>query len=179
MERWRIAECRSKSSKKYYLANRSRTVVKISARAKNFDVQSFLKELQKIKFPIRFTNNIQTITFSILGKRTFGLYCDDEIWIDVRKKHRMKTLVETFVHEVAHHVDLSGAHNSLDPKLKHERKMKGKYIHTIARQSDDEYFARGFERFYAINPKYKKRLRQRNPRLYRAIEQLHRKYRQK
>lgn len=175
MERWSVAKCRSRDGAKYYLANKSRTVITIAGRARNFDLERLLTQLREVGFPLRFTNGLQQINFSILEKGTFGEYVDDEIWVDVRKKHRFKTLVETFVHEVAHHVDCTPV-RTVSYELHNERKRRGQRIHNVAQRSDDEYFARGFERFYSIDPQDKRDLRKNNPRLYREISRLHRRY---
>jgi hypothetical protein len=175
MEKWSVAKCRSKDGDIYYLANRQRTVIKISKRNKNFDILKLLEKLEEVGFPLRFTNGIQQINFTILGKSDFGWYLDDEVAIDVKRKRRLKTLVETFVHEVAHHIDFSRI-RTISYNLHSERKRKGRYIHSIASESDDEYFARGFERFYSLDPTQKSDLRKHNPKLYHEILRLHRQY---
>jgi len=175
MERWSVARCRSRSGDKYYLANRNRTVVAITKRASKFDLELLLVKLREVGFPLRFTNGLQQINFVILNKGTFGEYLDDELWVDVRRKHRIKTLVETFIHEVAHHLDNSRS-RTISFALHSERKRRGQRIHAVARKSDDEYFARGFERFYSIDPHDKRDLRKNNPKLYREIARLHRQY---
>jgi hypothetical protein len=175
MERWSVAKCRSKDGTRYYLANRARTIITITKRTKSFDIMKLMEKLQKVNFPLRFTKGIESINFSILDSNTYGEYGDDEVWVDVRKKRRLRTIVETFVHEVAHHVDYMRT-TTLSGALHNERKRRGQYIHKIAAEDDEEYFARGFERFYSLDPRKKQALREHNPKLYRVIQRLHREY---
>ena len=159
------------------LVNNNRTSVWVSPRAKNFDLNRLLKALEEINFPLRYTRGISSINFSILGNpRLFGYYDDGEIYIDVRKKHRLKTIIETIVHEIAHHLDTDA---ELSDGLSQERRRRGRYIHRIARDSNDEYFARGFERYYSLDPRDRQDLKRFNPRLYARIHKLHRLYRRK
>lgn len=178
MERWSVAKCRSRDGTRYYLANRARTVISITRRTKSFDITKLMDALQKVNFPLRFTKGLEEIHFTILDKNTYGGYEDDEVWVDVRKVRRIRTILETFIHEVAHHVDYLRT-STLSESLHRERKRRGQYIHRIAAEDDEEYFARGFERFYSLDPRKKQALRLKNPKLYRVIERLHREHRRK
>lgn len=181
MERWSVAECRTKDGPVYYLTNSSRTIVKVSGRAKRFDLQKLLKALKKVDFPLSFTNGLSQINLIIFNKAGYGWYEDDEIFIDVKSKHWFRTIVDTFVHEVAHHIDYSSNKvlSEGQPALTRERKRRGNRIHKIAGQSDEEYFARGFERYYSIDPKKKEALRIQHPALYARIDALHDKHKSK
>ncbi len=174
MKRWKIVECQTRRGPRYYLDNGSSTVVSFSRSAKKFDILALLRALDRVGFPLKYTEGIAQINFVALRKY-FGWYQDNEIWIDVRPKHRFKTIFETFVHEVAHHIDY-GADEAISKKLEAERNLRGRRIHCQAARSDDEYLARGFERFYSIRPGGKQDLRRHHPKLYRAISRLHREY---
>lgn len=175
MEHWKVVARQKRSP--LWLLNRNRTAVYVSPRATKFDLDEFLTRLEKVKFPLKYTRRLHTINFTILpGTRTFGQYEDGEVWVDVRKKHRMKTLVETFVHEIAHHLDFD---DGLSDGLGRERCYRAVHIHRVARDSNEEYFARGFERYYSTDKRDRKDLKLFNPRLYKRIHWLHRKYRSK
>ena len=178
MERWRVARCRSRGGARYFLANRGRTQIAITRRSKNFDILKLMEALQKVGFPLRYMRGLEQINFTIMPKNTYGEYGLDEIWVDIRKKRRLRTLLETFVHEVAHHVDYMRK-TTLDHALHQERKRRGQHIHRLAKQDDEEYFARGFERFYSLDPGKRATLKRKNPRLYRVINRLHREHRRK
>lgn len=154
------------------LKNKTRTVLKINSRAQ-FDVWDVLERLDRAKFPLSMVDGIPAINFTYL-KRMYGDYDYQTkvVRVDVRKSHRAATLAETIVHEVAHHLDRD---DEIAEKLTGERKRQGRFIHRRARESDDEYFARGFERFYSGDPQKRVRLRS-HKRLYRAILSLDRKH---
>lgn len=175
MERWKVVARRRGSPLR--LLNNNKTQIWVSPRASQFDLDKFLSKLQEIGFPLKYTRGLQNINFTILyGKRTFGQYEDGEVWVDVRKKHRTKTLVETFVHEVAHHLDNN---DELSKGLGRERCYRAVHIHKIARESNGEYWARGFERFYSTDSRDRKDLKLFNPRLYKRIRALHNRYKRK
>lgn len=176
MERWKAVARRRGSPLR--LLNNNGTQIWVAHRAKRFDLNRLLGHLEAVGFPLRYTRGIHTINFTILGKNCFGQYDDGEVWVDVRKKHRMKTLVETFVHEVAHHLDLDSDSNLSKPFSK-ERRYRGAHIHTIARKSNDEYWARGFERYYSTDPRDRSDLKLYNPHLYKSIRKLHLQYKRK
>jgi hypothetical protein len=175
MERWKVASRRKHGP--LILRNRCKTLVWVNPNVSHgFDLDLFLKRLEQVRFPLRYTKGLSQINFTILGKKYFGLYEDGEIWIDTKKKRRAKTIIETFVHEVAHHLDFD---EDLSNGLSHERKRRGMHVHSIARDSDEEYFARGFERYYSTDPRDKADLRKLNPRLYKRIDRLHQKYKRR
>jgi hypothetical protein len=176
MENWTLVSRRNRGGPQFYLNNRSKTLVWLGHGAKSFDPHALFAKLEEVKFPLKYIKGMKKITFKTLKKTYFGEYWDGEIWIDSRKKHRMSTLVDTFVHEVAHFLD---EEYYLSHRLTAERKRKGKAVHTYAMKSDEEYFARGFERFYSLNPDKKKKLKKRNPELYKKIAALHRHHRSK
>jgi len=175
MEYWKVVARQRRSPLR--LLNRNKTAVYVSPRATKFDLDGFLRRLEKVGFPLKYTRKLHTINFTILpGTRTFGQYEDGEVWVDVRKKHRIKTLVETFVHEIAHHLDLN---DDLSSGLGHERHYRAAHIHRVAKDSNEEYFARGFERYYSTDSRDRKDLKLFNPRLYKRIQWLHNKHRRK
>jgi hypothetical protein len=173
MEKWRLIRRRNRGGPQYYLDNRAQTLVWTSPTSKSFDILAIFHMLEEVGFPLRFMNKIKRVNFQRLRDRAFGEYYDGELWIDTRRKHRLSTLIDTFVHEVAHNID---EEYDFSNHLTEERKQKGTRIHKIAGQSDEEYFARGFERFYSMNPNKKAALKKRNPKLYKRIAAIHRKF---
>ena len=155
-----------------YLNTRGRTLLHISKRRKNFDISGLLEDLNTVRFPKSYLRGLKQVQLTILGKKYYGLYLDGNIWVDTKKKRKRSTVLETFVHEVAHHI-----HFNVDPGallgLDREARCRGHYIHRKARGNDEEYFARGFERFYSLDPRKRESLRKRNPRLYNRICSLH------
>lgn len=178
MERWSIIVCDDgRGGMELYLHNRSRTPIRVG-RGVRIDVPHFLSELRRVEFPLAFTEGIELIQFRKI-KGCFGQYDDGVIDIGFKPRRKMKVILETFVHEVAHHLDFDremGVSKALDG----ERRLRGRYLeHAEARRDTEEYFARGFEKFYSGDASLKRRLRERNPRLYRLISRLHRKYRRR
>ena len=174
MERWNVFPCRGDRAG-FYLLNKNRTSVKINSRCSWFDIGAFLAALEEAQFPLKFTDGLDLINFTYIAKgRMYGRYSDDTIEIDIRFARRQATIVDTFVHEVAHHID---SENDISSILTAERKLCGRYVHSYARGSDDEYLARGFELFYSHDPRRRRRLRLHCPHLYRVIQRLDRRYR--
>jgi hypothetical protein len=172
MESWNVAVCKRDPEVDYYLLNRDRTPIKFTTRVP-FNMGKFLAVLEDIGFPLKYTNGIESIRFRRI-KSYYGYYWGDNIDMGVLPRRSMRIYVETFIHEIAHHID---SEEDLSDSLDDERRRRGKHIgHVEARRNNSEYFARGFEKFYSRNPKDKFRLRKRNPRLYRTIRMIHRKY---
>lgn len=169
MRRWKLIPCKTGKAK-FYLNNRTKTLVKVHAKTQ-VDPQQVIDLINDSGFPLAFSEGVRIINFTYMKKKWFGDYdpCTHEIRVDAKKKHRVKTLVETVVHEIAHHVDID---NYLADQLTGERKRKGRHIHRRAISDDSEYLARGFERFYRSESK-RRRLRELNPKLYYTIVRLH------
>lgn len=176
MERWTLVQRRNRGGPQFYIKNRSKTLIWLSPKSVDYDIDRVMKMLEKVGFPVRMTYGLKKISFVRLNG-CFGEYMGDEIWVDTNK-HRPKTVVDTIVHEVAHFLDEKHEiTRKFNQKVSGERKRKGYLIHAIAGMSDDEYFARGFERFYSLNPDDRKILRKKNPKLFKIIQKLHLQYR--
>lgn len=173
MERWTLVPRRNRGGPQFFIKNRSATQVWLGPRARRFDVDTLFRKLEEVQFPLRYTRGLKRVNFTILSPDYFGEYGDETVWVDTRRKHRLTTLVETFVHEVAHYLDEQYDYSD---RLTKERKHKGKRIHRVAGQSDDEYFARGFERFYSIKPGARADLQKHHPVLFKKISSLHKRY---
>lgn len=172
MESWNVAVCKRNDDADFYLLNRSRTPIKFTTKVP-FNMGQFLAMLEDVRFPLRYTDGLELIQFRRM-KNYFGMYGDNIVEMGALPKRTMEMYLETFVHEVAHHLD---SEDDYSPNLREERRKKGKYIgHESARKSDSEYFARGFEKFYSIHKSEKKKLRKKCPKLYRTILRLHKKH---
>jgi hypothetical protein len=172
MESWNVAVCKHDPDADFYLMNRDRTPIKFTTKVP-FNMGEFLSALENLDFPLKYTDGLEMIRFRRL-KNYYGQYGGDVIDMGAKPKRSMKMYIETFIHEVAHHID---SDDDVSGLLTDERKKKGKYVgHFTAEEDDSEYFARGFERFYSLDPNDKKNLRKKCPKLYRAIQKLHKKY---
>lgn len=172
MESWNVAVCKRDPDADYYLMNKDRTPIKFTTKVP-FNMGEFLSILEDVGFPLKYTDGLELIRFMRLKDR-FGQYGGDVLEMGAKQKRSMKMYIETFVHEVAHHIDRD---QDISGTLTAEREKFGKYIgHYTAEDDDAEYFARGFERFYSQDPKDKVALRKNCPKLYRTIQKLHNKY---
>lgn len=172
MESWNVAVCKRDDEADFYLLNRSRTPIKFTTKVP-FNMGEFLAILEDVGFPLRYTEGLEKIQFRRM-KGYFGMYGNDTVEMGAKMRRPMRMYIETFVHEVAHHLD---SEDDFSSELTDERRKRGKYIgHAEAEKDDAEYFARGFERFYSQDPRDKKSLRKNNPKLYGIIARLHKKY---
>lgn len=169
MESWNVAACRSHDGAELYLLNKSRTLVKVNKRL-HFNPLPLLTRLESVRFPVKYTEGLDRIYFTVLTGDARGYYEDNKIWIDV-SQNGIDEVLETFVHEVSHHMEDQEniAHGLHTERMKKQLKWKDKFSH----KSDDEYMALGFEQFYSESLNTKKRLRKTNPVLYGTIRALH------
>ena len=98
MERWILAAGRSRYGARYYLANRSRTLITIKSGLK-FTPEALFVRLQEVGFPIAYTNGLDLIKFTILTGPQRGWYGNDQVEVDV-STYGQEEILETFVHEV-------------------------------------------------------------------------------
>lgn len=176
MEHWDIAACPPSKNEGagLFLLNRSNTLISIRKGLK-FDPLPFFKQLEKLKFPLKYTDGLERIHFTILKESGVGgFYLDNRIWVDVSKSQLDFTL-QIFAHEIGHHVD---DQEEVASMLHEERMKRAKHLRASwSKRSDEEYLALGFEKYYGGSPADRRRMRLRNPLLYRTIRFLHREYR--
>lgn len=176
MEHWDVAACppSRNDGARLFLLNRSNTLISVR-KGLHYDPLELFKRLEKAKFPLKYTEGLERIHFTILHEEGIGgYYLDNKIWIDV-SEDQIKHLVKTFTHEVGHHVD---EQEEVASMLHEERIKKAKHLHaTFSKRSDDEYLAIGFENYYGGTPAERRRMRLHNPLLYRTVRFLHREYR--
>jgi hypothetical protein len=174
MKYWNVAICDPKKNDGagLFLVNKSETLVTVNNRL-DFDPLALFAELDKLNFPMSYTEGLEHIHFSKLRGNLCGYYDDNKIYVHVSKVSSVNTL-QTFIHEVAHHVEEKEGIAS----FLHEEKIKrSKYIdESFSSRKDDEYLALGFERYYSVDPQRRRELKKRNPLLYKTIQLLHRDY---
>lgn len=134
-----------------------------------------MSRMEELEIPIAYTRNLEKIIFTKIPKGHHGDYQGDVIRLAADKK-TTPILDKVFVHELAHHVD---DHEDLssDDLLIQEKKVAAKHMSdTYAKKNTSEYLAVGFEVYYLGTKEEKKKMRDKNPRLYRTIAVLHRKF---
>ena len=177
MERWRVAVCDpgKNDGARLFLRNRSETIVTVNRRLK-FDPTFVFDGLERRSFPSRYAEGLERIHFSILPSAG-GYYEDGRIWVDVSPVGT-SWVFENIIHEIGHHVDEQEGISSLMHGLPVGRRRF--YLgERLSKNSHEEYFAIGFQKFYSDDPRDKERLRQRNPEMYRLIRKLHSEYHRK
>jgi hypothetical protein len=174
MNHWNLAACdpAKNDGASWFLRNRSSTQVSVSKRT-HFDPVKFFQRLDKIKFPLKYSEGLERISFTVLTGDAGGYYMDNRIWVDI-SQNQIDHVVEIFTHEIGHHVEEQEAISTF---LHEERMKKAKHLHSkFSEKSDDEYMAIGFEKYYTEDPATRRELRKKNPLLYKTIQYLHREY---
>lgn len=175
MERWNSSTRRSRDPRRYFVRNRTRTLIEISKRV-SVSLEDLLVKLQDIGFPLDYVSELKRIKFTVLSRQILGYYVDGEIMINA-PLCGSESLLTTLVHEVGHFLD---DQEELSRDLTDERKRCHKYLRDKSARFDNfEYFAVGFERFYSLDREQRRTLRKRNPKLYRAILSVHKRHRSK
>jgi len=170
MESWAVV----RRNRRLYFSGPSRTRVHLSSRRK-IDICPLLEDLNAVQFPKKYLRGIKQVQFTLMGKKLYGFYLGGNIWVDTSRKRLRRTILEIFVHEVAHHVHFEIEQNALKG-LARESNKRGHFIHRYVKDDEEEYFARGFERFYSLDTRKRESLRRHNPKLYRRISRLHARY---
>lgn len=171
MASWNVAWVKAKE---YMLMNGDSTPVRLSPSSKP-DVSWLMSRMEELGIPIAYTKDLEEIYFTKLPGGDHGDYCAGRIRMSADKK-TCPIMDKVFVHELAHHVDDQEDVTS-DEKLIQEKKRAAKYMaDTYAKKNVGEYLAVGFEVYYLGTEQEKKKMRKRNPRLYRTIGDLHRRF---
>ncbi len=158
----------------YSLLNASYTTVRFNKRVK-VDLVPLLVRMEELGVPLSFTEGLEEIYFTYL-RGGHGYYLDGKIRMSCSPES-VVCLDRTLVHELGHHVDeiedLSNRQAIIDEKRLASRFMSDTY----ARKDVAEYVAVGFEMFYLGTPEQRAKMRKCNPKLYLAIQKIHRIYR--
>lgn len=157
------------------LINASDTLLSFNSKSKGkVDMAALLAKLEEANVPLSYTKGVHEIQFTLMPG-LHGDYFDGKIRLSCMNQS-LPIIAQTFVHELAHHVDEVEDISSSDDLMK-EKKRKAKHIDdSYASKNIAEYIAVGFEVFYFGGEEERKKLRECNPKLYRTISRLHRKY---
>jgi len=160
--------------REYILTNDDRTLIRCSPSSKP-DIVKLMSSMEEHDVPISYTKFLREIYFTRLPGGDHGDYHDDRVRLAADKKTAL-VLGKVFVHELAHHLD---DHEDIvsDDHLFREKKKCAKHMSdAYAKKNVGEYLAVGFEVFYFGAAVEKAKLRKMNPRLYKTIAALHRKF---
>jgi hypothetical protein len=170
---WNVVQMPGQDERSFTLTNPSRTLVRHSRRVRP-DIGWFMNRMEELNVPIGFTKELSEINFTVLDAATDANYWNGKIQIAMGNNRRNKD--RAFIHELGHHVedleDIAGIEEIVLEKKTSAHFLPDKY----ARKNVSEYIAVGFEFFYCGTSDQKRKMRKRNPRLYRVISQIHKKY---
>ena len=161
-------------AKEYVLLNGDCTPVRLSPASKP-DISWLMSRMEELGVPVAYTKDLEEICFTRIPGGDHGDYLSGRIRIagDLKTQPIMD---KVFVHELAHHVDDQEDVTS-DERLTKEKRRAAKHMaDTYAKKNTGEYLAVGFEVYYLGTKEEKKKMRSKNPRLYRTIAELHRKF---
>lgn len=154
----------------FVLLNGDETSIRRSPAAK-VDIPDVLSQLEELDVPAAYTRGLEEIYFSRHLIRRVGSYEGDVIKVTA---NLLK--VRVLIHELGHHIDFL-EDVTLDGRLDRERKERGDLmVDPYSKKDDSEYFAVGFEVYYAGNVAEKSRMRRNNPLLWKAISRVHERY---
>lgn len=166
-------------AREYELLNGSQTAVYLS-RTSKFPVAQLMSRMEELGVPVAYSGNLKEVIFtrslpSRTGTRNHGDYVNSRIRM-ASGRDTVDVMDRVFVHELAHHVDdqedVTG-----DGLLEDERKRRWKHMpDRYARKNAGEYLAVGFEYFYCGTEEERAQMKRKNPRLYRTIASLHRRF---
>ena len=163
-------------AREYILLNSSSTPVRCSPSSKP-NISWLMSRMEELEVPIAYTNELEELYFTRIGS-DHGEYCSGKIKIASDQKTK-DIMDKVLVHELAHHVDDQEDITS-DDKLIEEKKTHGKYMpDRYARKNIYEYFAVGFEIYYLGTDIQKKKMKRINPRLYKLIHRVHKRFSRK
>jgi hypothetical protein len=131
-------------------------------------------EIETAGVPITYSNGLREIAFTRIVKDV-GDYIDCKIRVSTIKEG-LRNAAKILTHELAHHVDFMEDVTS-DEKLIREKTKKAKFMSDgYSRKDVAEYWACGNEVFYFGDEKAKKKLRKKNPYLFKKISLTHQKF---
>jgi hypothetical protein len=153
--------------------NRWSTTLRFSKRAK-VDVITLFNRMGELGVPFSYCDELEEIYFTLLPHK-HGQYAPHEIWLSTSLDSR-GCIDRTLVHELGHHIDNVEELSERLPIIE-EKRLQSKFMpDNYARQDVGEYIAVGFEVYYLGTREQRRKMRELNPRLYRTIGDVHRKY---
>lgn len=170
MPSWNVSHVKGRE---FELLNGSATAVRCSKSAKP-DIPKLLTRMEELGVPASYTVGLSEIYFTRLPG-THGDYLDCRIRLSTDSR-TLELIDKVFVHELGHHIDDMEDVTSSDD-LKHEKKTRSKHMSDgYARKNVSEYFAVGFEIYYCGTIEEKRKMKKKNPVLFRTISRLHRRF---
>lgn len=155
------------------LLNRWSTEIRLSRRAR-VDVLAIFDRMEELDVPFGYTDELDEIYFTLLPHK-HGDYSPCIIRLST-SHDSLRSIDRTLVHELGHHMDaiedLSERPSLIEEKRSSARFMSDSY----ARHDVGEYVAVGFEVYYLGTDEQRRKMREHNPRLYRTIREIHKKY---
>lgn len=162
----------------FFFRNASQTVVTVSRRVR-FDFSYLLVRMEHVGLPTAYLDKVREVRLTMLP-RDYGRYQAGRIVLDAFGwgPGPLETVCQTFIHELGHHIDWEEAISD-DPAVVKEKRTRYRFLPDPAgaRKNVGEYVAVGFEVFYMGSAADKKRMREKNPKLWDRIRKAHRKYR--
>jgi hypothetical protein len=141
---------------------------------KDMFIARLMSEMEDAQVPIAYSSGLREVTFTRMTKDV-GEYLNGVIRVSTTKEG-MRNAAKILVHELAHHVDFSEDITS-DERLVREKTKKAKFMSDgYSRKDVGEYWACGNEVFYFGDEKAKKKLRKKNPYLFKKISLTHHKF---
>lgn len=142
----------------------------------NVDLAEIAAALEEANVPLALTDGVTEIYFTILCNENVGNYSKGVISISYCRVGR-KLAWKTLVHELAHHIDESEGISDGPEFIQEFRSRSHLLVDDYARELPREYLAVGFETFYFGMKWERRRMRKRNPLLWRTISSIHRRLR--
>ncbi len=156
------------------LMNRWSTILRFSRRANADDALLLFDRMDELGVPFSYADELEEIYFTILpGKH--GQYSPCEIQLSVTRDSRL-ALDRTLIHELGHHLDNVEDISERPSVIREKREGAKTMLDPYANTSVSEYVAVGFEVYYVGTRVERARMRRHNPKLYRIIADIHRKY---
>ena len=158
------------------LSNRWSTELRFSRRAV-VDTLALFDRMEELGVPFAYADELEEVYFTLLpGKH--GDYFPCKIRLST-SRDSLSMLDRTFIHELGHHID-NVEELSERPSLVEEKRTQAKFMSdTYARTDVGEYVAVGFEVYYLGTRRERAQMREMNPKLYRTVADMHRKYRKR
>lgn len=170
MSSWNVVWVRERT---FELMNKSSTLIHLSP-SSQVDVSLLMSRMEDLGVPVAYTEELREIRFTKL--RDMGDYKDCVIRMSSNRRTR-ESMDRVFVHELAHHVEETYDTCS-NESIHAEKRSSAKHLPDgYAKKNVFEYFAVGFEVYYCGTREERKKMKTKNPILYRTIHEIHRNFR--
>lgn len=174
MESWNVVVVEG-SEEDFLLLNKTNTAFKFNKRI-NPEISTLMSKMEEAGVPLAYTEDVTEVYFTYIISPIHGDYTDGKIRMSYNEGS-LPLLERTFVHELGHHVDDSEGLSD-DEDIKKEKRTRAKHLNerNVIRADVGEYIAVGFEHFYFGTKEQKDSLKKHNPKLFKALKSIHKKY---